>query len=90
MGDYDNTDGELIYTRLKNQDKFDAIQDFILNIFKIAEQYYDTNAALKIRLELEHFLELHGNLNWREIRHKKRSVEEPFGIIEQGVFSRIT
>lgn len=77
----------LIYTKLSSLAEFDQIQEFIYKLFELTGQYYDTKTALKIRLELEHFLEHHGKLDWHKIRHTKRTVEEPFGTIEQGVFS---
>lgn len=79
-----------IYTKIENQGKFDRLQILIVEMFSLTSQYYDTKTALKMRLAFEHFLELHGNLYYQEIHRMRRTVEEPNGIIEQGVFSHIT
>lgn len=80
------TNNNIIYTKISTSSKFDEVQLFISKIFDLTGQYYDTKTALKIRLELEHFLEHHEKQDWHKIRHTKRTVEEPFGTIEQGAF----
>ena len=67
---------KIVYTRLINYDKFDELQLLIVDLFKIAEQYYDNKSGLKMRLAIERFLMLHKNSEFREILNKKRTFEE--------------
>jgi hypothetical protein len=80
------SNSDFIYTKLIDEDKFDPLQKLIVEIYDIAGQYYETNPALEIRLEIERFLLQTGNPHFQEIHLKKRTVQEPFGKLEKGVF----
>jgi hypothetical protein len=81
-----DSDSEFIYTKLMDEDRFDPLQKLIVEICDITGQYYEPIQALEIRIELEGFLRQIGNPHFLEIHLRRRTVQEPDGTLEQGVF----